>query len=71
MFYNMAFDNVTAPGEQVYDCNGILVVVDGRSWNYVSALLIDYSEDLMGGGFRFHNPQAIAVCGCGNSFYVA
>jgi Fe-S cluster assembly iron-binding protein IscA len=29
---------------------------------------LDYSEDLMGGGFRFHNPNAIETCGCGNSF---
>lgn len=71
LFYNVMFDTVAAPDEQVYDCSGIPVVVDSHSWHYLSGLLIDYSEDLMGGGFRFHNPQAIAVCGCGNSFCVA
>ncbi|MCJ8281054.1 MAG: iron-sulfur cluster assembly accessory protein, partial [Rivularia sp. ALOHA_DT_140] len=29
-----------------------------------------YSEDLMGGGFRFYNPKAETICGCGNSFSV-
>ena len=70
LFYNMTFDNVTVSSERVYDCSGIPVVVDAHKLNYISGLLIDYSEDLMGGSFRFHNPQAIAVCGCGNSFSV-
>jgi iron-sulfur cluster assembly accessory protein len=34
-------------------------------------LQIDYSEDLMGGGFRFQNPNATANCGCGNSFAIS
>ena len=34
----------------------------------LDGLHIDYSEDLMGGGFRFSNPQATQTCGCGNSF---
>jgi iron-sulfur cluster assembly protein len=31
---------------------------------------LDYSEDLMGGGFRFHNPNAAQSCSCGNSFSI-
>ncbi|WP_143438253.1 iron-sulfur cluster assembly accessory protein, partial [Hydrocoleum sp. CS-953] len=37
---------------------------------YLNGLTLDYSEDLMGGGFRFNNPNAKVVCGCGNSFSV-
>lgn len=37
---------------------------------YLNGLTIDYSEDLMGGGFRFHNPNATQSCGCGNSFSI-
>ncbi|MEO0406850.1 MAG: iron-sulfur cluster assembly accessory protein [Cyanobacteria bacterium P01_A01_bin.135] len=37
---------------------------------HVSALKIDYSEDLLGGGFRFHNPVATSTCGCGHSFSI-
>ncbi|MBW4617930.1 MAG: iron-sulfur cluster assembly accessory protein [Cyanosarcina radialis HA8281-LM2] len=69
-FYTLGFDTEIGPSDRIYDCNGITVVVDDRSANYVSDLTLDYSEDLMGGGFRFHNPLAVASCGCGNSFSV-
>ncbi|MBH8553115.1 iron-sulfur cluster assembly accessory protein [Nostocaceae cyanobacterium CENA357] len=67
-FYDMSFDETMKIGDRVFELNGIKVVVDAESLDYISGLDLDYSEDLMGGGFRFHNPQAIATCGCGNSF---
>lgn len=70
LFYDMGFDAVIKQGDRVFNCTDISVIVDAQSLNYISNLTIDYSEDLMGGGFRFHNPQAIASCGCGNSFSV-
>ncbi|AFZ32201.1 iron-sulfur cluster assembly accessory protein [Gloeocapsa sp. PCC 7428] len=71
LLYNMEFDTSLTPSDRVYDCSGITVVVDAQSIDYIHDLLLDYSEDLMGGGFRFHNPQAIATCSCGNSFSIA
>lgn len=68
LFYDMTFDEAVSQGDRVYDCAGIRVVVDAQSLNSISGLTLDYSEDLMGGGFRFHNPNAIASCSCGNSF---
>lgn len=68
LFYELRFDETIGKEDQVYECNGIPVVVDAQSVNYITGLTIDYTEDLMGGGFRFHNPVAIALCGCGNSF---
>lgn len=68
MFYILAFDEVLKPEDQLYECDGIQVVVDPQSFNYISGLTLDYSEDLMGGAFRFHNPNAVQTCGCGNSF---
>lgn len=70
-FYDMSFDEAVKFGDQVFDLSGILVVIDTESLNYINGLTLDYSEDLMGGGFRFHNPLAIATCGCGNSFSIA
>lgn len=70
-FYDMSFDEATKFGDQVFDLSGIQVVIDTESLNYINGLTLDYSEDLMGGGFRFHNPLAIATCGCGNSFSIA
>ena len=70
LFYDLGFDKVLRTGDQIFKSSGIAVIIDDQSWNIVNSLTIDYSEDLMGGGFRFHNPQAIAVCGCGNSFSI-
>lgn len=68
MVYTLEFDQTVKPGDQVYDCNGLSVVIDAQQVNYIDGLILDYSEDLMGGGFRFHNPKAKQNCGCGNSF---
>ncbi len=70
-FYDMSFDETVKASDRVFNLSGIKVVIDHESLNYVNGLALDYSEDLMGGGFRFHNPQAIATCGCGNSFSIA
>ncbi len=56
--------------DQILDCRGIQIAVGAESWPYLNGLNLDYSEDLMGGGFRFHNPNATNSCGCGNSFSV-
>lgn len=57
-----------ASEDQVFHCGDIQIVIDSQSLKLVEGLTLDYSEDLMGGGFRFHNPQAVHTCGCGNSF---
>lgn len=70
LYYTIDFDEMTSLSDRVYDCSGIEVIVDEISLNSIQELTLDYSEDLMGGGFRFHNPKAIESCGCGNSFRV-
>lgn len=54
----------------LYEDWGIRLVVDRQSDSYLKNLKLDYSEDLMGGGFRFQNPDATETCGCGLSFAV-
>jgi iron-sulfur cluster assembly protein len=54
-----------------YNVSGIPLSIDLRQLAYLEHLKLDYSEDLMGGGFRFENPLATSVCGCGNSFAIA
>ncbi|NET55320.1 MAG: iron-sulfur cluster assembly accessory protein [Symploca sp. SIO2E6] len=70
LYYTIDFDDEINPGDRIYNCEGICVIVDASSLNYLNGLTVDYSEDLMGGGFRFHNPNAVFSCGCGNSFRV-
>lgn len=66
--YTLEFDDTVQPEDRVYVCDGIQVVVASQNIHYLENLSLDYSEDLMGGGFRFHNPAITQSCGCGNSF---
>jgi iron-sulfur cluster assembly protein len=66
--YSLSFDSGVQPGDHTYSCNPVTVVVSSEFLGYLDGLVIDYSEDLMGGGFRFHNPNALQTCSCGNSF---
>ncbi|NJO42921.1 MAG: iron-sulfur cluster assembly accessory protein [Cyanobacteria bacterium CRU_2_1] len=68
--YTLDFDEMAASDDRVLNCNGIPVIINPQSWTYLDGLTLDYSEDLMGGGFRFHNPHAASSCGCGNSFSI-
>lgn len=54
--------------DRIFEISGVAIVVDKKSLSYIENLKLDYSEDLMGGGFRFQNPHATANCGCGLSF---
>lgn len=54
--------------EQEYD--GVKVLVDSMSWQYLVGSTINYKEELMNAGFVIDNPQAVSTCGCGSSFSV-
>ena len=49
------------------DCK---IYVDKESLNYLKGSLVDYSEEGLNQGIKFHNPNAKAVCGCGESFTI-
>ncbi len=70
LFYSLELESSVseAEGDRCYESNGIQIVVDAQSVPYITDLKLDYSEDLMGGGFRFQNSQVTATCGCGLSF---
>ena len=68
MSYNLSFDNKEGEFDKIYDCNGIKVVCDVKSWFYVKGTEIDFSNDLLSGGFKLNNPNANRTCGCGTSF---
>jgi iron-sulfur cluster assembly protein len=51
-----------------HESNGIFIVVDAQSYLLLKGMKLDYTEDLMGGGFRFQNPNASGTCSCGISF---
>src|SRR5690349_11126355 len=66
--YGMAIDDSVEEGDFVYNCHGVKVVVDPLSINYIKGASVDYVEDMMGGGFKIENPNAVRSCGCGSSF---
>ena len=56
--------------DHVEEYEGIKCVVDPKSLMFLCGLQLDYSDELIGGGFKFSNPNAEANCGCGKSFSV-
>jgi iron-sulfur cluster assembly accessory protein len=66
--YGMAIDDSIEEGDFIYNCHGVKVVVDPLSVNYIKGASVDYVEDVMGGGFKIDNPNAVRSCGCGSSF---
>lgn len=71
MQYGMTFDDTTREGDQIYEQNGLRVLVDPTSLFYIDGANIDYVDNLMGGGFHIDNPNAVSSCGCGSSFRTA
>jgi len=68
--YQLALDE-QREGDQVFDHDGIRIIVDELSLRYVDGSTVDYTESLMGAGFQVNNPNVVAACGCGSSFRVA
>jgi iron-sulfur cluster assembly protein len=70
-YYTIDLTDAIADADRVLEVSGISVVIDRQQLEHLERLKLDYAEDLMGGGFRFENPIATNVCGCGNSFAIA
>ena len=59
-----------ADDDFTFDKDGIGVVIDSMSMQYMNEAEIDYKEDLMGASFTIKNPNVTASCGCGSSFTI-
>ena len=68
--YALAFDQ-QRDGDEVFQSQGLQLLVDHASLPYVRGAVVDYVESLQGAGFQVNNPNVIAACGCGSSFRVA
>ncbi len=66
--YTLGFDSEIKEKDKVLEFDGIKVVVDPKSLLYLGGTTLTYEESMMGGGFRFENPNAKRTCGCGSSF---
>jgi len=68
--YGFTFDEVVNEDDTVLDKDGVQLLVDPMSFQYLVGAEIDYKEDLEGAQFVIRNPNASTTCGCGSSFSV-
>lgn len=68
--YGFTFDENQADDDTVVSKDGVTLLVDSMSFQYLIGAKIDYLEDLQGARFVIENPNATTTCGCGSSFSV-
>ena len=66
--YRMRFVGEAKPADILVHSEGVDVLVDPKSALYLRGTQLDYSDKMIGGGFKFSNPNAKASCSCGESF---
>jgi iron-sulfur cluster assembly accessory protein len=65
--YGMTLDE-TQDSDEIFEAQGVRILVDDMSAQYIAGSEIDYVDSLMGAGFTVNNPNAVSTCGCGHSF---
>ena len=68
--YGLTFDEEKADDDTVMEKNGVQLLIDAMSYQYLAGAEIDYQEGLEGAQFVIKNPNAQSTCGCGSSFSV-
>lgn len=66
--YGFTFDESVNEGDTAVENNGVTLLIDPMSFQYMVGAEIDYKEDLEGAQFVIRNPNATTTCGCGSSF---
>ena len=66
--YGFTFDEAINDGDTSVEKNGVVLLIDPMSYQYLVGAEIDYTEDLEGSQFVIRNPNATTTCGCGSSF---
>lgn len=68
--YGFTFDEVANDDDTQMSKNGVTLLIDAMSLQYLTGAEIDYKDDLQGAQFVIKNPNAQTTCGCGSSFSV-
>ena len=66
--YGFTFDEIVNDDDTQMNKNGVTLLIDAMSLQYLAGAEIDYKEDLQGAQFVIKNPNATSTCGCGSSF---
>lgn len=69
--YGFAFEEAVGDGDLVVERNGVRVLIDPVSMQYLNGATVDFQDDLDGSRFVIKNPNAKSTCGCGSSFSTA
>ncbi|EIJ43292.1 iron-sulfur cluster assembly protein IscA [Beggiatoa alba B18LD] len=70
MAYVMEFVDQLEEHDQVFESNGVKIIVDPKSLSYIDGTELDYVREGLNEGFKFSNPNVKDECGCGESFNV-
>jgi iron-sulfur cluster assembly protein len=68
--YKLSFEAAGGADDHVIEAHGLRVLIDPRSVPILAGSTLEFSDALLGGGFRMNNPQAVHECACGESFSV-
>jgi iron-sulfur cluster insertion protein len=68
--YGFTFDEAVNDDDTTVDKDGVTLLIDSMSYQYLVGAEIDYKDDLQGAQFVIKNPNASTTCGCGSSFSV-
>jgi iron-sulfur cluster assembly protein len=68
LMYSLHLDNQVKDSDRVFEAKGVKLVCTAQSAVYLNGTKIDYITSMVGGGFKFINPNASRSCGCGSSF---
>jgi len=66
--YVMQPEDTPRPNDLQFEHEGLRILIDPKSARLLQGTTIDYTGELLGSGFRFHNPNAKRQCSCGTSF---
>jgi iron-sulfur cluster insertion protein len=66
--YGFTFDEAVNEDDATMEKNGVTLLIDAMSYQYLVGAEIDYTEGLEGAQFVIKNPNATTTCGCGSSF---
>jgi iron-sulfur cluster insertion protein len=68
--YGFTFDEDVEDDDTQIEKDGVALLIDALSYQYLAGSVIDFKEDLQGSRFVVTNPNAVTTCGCGNSFAI-
>lgn len=70
MAYVLEFVDDLNDDDQVFECEGVKIIVDAKSLLYIDGTELDFTKEGLNEGFKFNNPNVKDECGCGESFHV-